>query len=399
MNTLYKKIKLALKNPELAAYKAQITFRNQVTAKWDYHLMNGTARPPACICIKLTNACNLRCAMCGQPREGSAEGSPKWAAKEFFKQRLDISTLKRLIDQVAAFRPNIYLWGGEPFLYRDIIELIRYIKQNKLTAQINTNALLLKKNAADLVQAGLDDLIISIDGPAEVHDAVRGLKGTFALVEQGIRAVQEEKRRQGLKKPIIRIRGTICPENFQHLSHLVAIATDFGADSLGFNWTWFTTEKTGQAHYRLMKQLFGIEAVSWQPYQTDVIMNEDKRRQTDGIRQELRKLRANNVGLPITISPRVPEDQVDRYYTDITETFGSDHCYAVWIKSYILPNGDVTPCPDYPDYITGNINRNDFLEIWNGEKYRNWRLELKKSKLFPVCYRCCDLFLSNVEFL
>lgn len=398
MGTLTKKIKLALKNPALAASRAKIILRNEITARWDYYFMKGKARPPACICIKLTNACNLRCAMCGQPREGSEPGSARWAPGEYFNQKVNITVFKRLIDDVASFRPNIYLWGGEPFLYRELIELIQYIKSKKLTSQMNTNGLLLKKNAAAIVAAGLDDLVISIDGPPQVHDSIRGLKGTFSILEQGIAAIHEEKKKQGKRRPIIRVRGTITPENFQHIHSLVAITRQLNADCLNFNWTWFTTEKTGTAHYHLMKKLFDIEAVSWIPFQTDVIMNAKKQKQTEGIRKELLKFRNNGVDFPITVSPAVPIDQVDRYYSDITETFGSDRCYSVWLKSYILPNGAVTPCPDYPDYIVGNINQEKFIDIWNGERYRKWRLELKKRKLFPICYRCCDLFLSNMEF-
>ena len=399
MNKILKLVRLTAKNPQLAVHKAKITLRNSVTAKWDYHLKDGSASPPATIAIKLTNACNLRCKMCGQPREGNPEGSPKYAPKEFFREKVDIELYKDLIDQVSSFRPNIYLWGGEPFMYRGILDLVRYIKKNKMTSQINTNGLYLKKYAAEIVDAGLDDLILSIDGPAEVHDQVRGLPGTFALIEKGIRLLQEEKKKQGSKKPIIRVRGTISPYNFEHIHSLVEIAKEFGADSLNFNWTWFTTTQTGQAHQRLMKKLFDIDAVSWKPYEEDVILDETKRRQFEGIRRQLIRFRENGADIPVTMSPHIKPDQVEEYYTNIRETFGNDRCYSVWVKAYILPNGDVTPCPDFPDYITGNITQEKFMDIWNGERYRTWRLELKKRKLFPICYRCCDLFMSDIGIL
>jgi radical SAM protein with 4Fe4S-binding SPASM domain len=399
MNRVVKIAKLTVKNPQLAAYKAKITFRNKVTVKWDYAFGKGKAQPPACICIKLTNACNLRCKMCGQPREGHHEGEAKFAPIEFFRQKITFEDYQRLIDEVAAFRPNIYLWGGEPFMYKDILQLVRYVKSRGLTCQINTNGLYLTKRAEEIVDAGLDDLIISIDGPPEVHDQVRGLPGTFAQVEKGIQMIHEEKRKKGVKRPVIRIRGTISPENFEHVHSLVGIAKRLGADSLNFNWTWFTTKQTGTAHQRMMKKLFDTEAVSWVPYETDVIMDPEKLTKFDGIRQALLKLENNGADIPISMSPHIKPDQVEDYYTHITNTFGSDACFSVWVKSYILPNGDVTPCPDFPDYITGNITKESFMNIWNGERYKKWRLELKKRKLFPICYRCCDLFLSNVHFI
>jgi len=399
MNKILKLVRLTAKNPKLAFQKAKITFRNSVTAKWDYNFRNGYASPPSTIAIKLTNACNLRCKMCGQPREGSPEGSPKWAPKAFFREKVDLDIFKDLIEQVSAYRPNIYLWGGEPFMYKEIIELIRFIKKNKMTVQINTNGLYIKKLAAQLVEAGLDDLILSIDGPPEVHDQVRGLPGTFALIEKGIKALHEEKEKRGAKKPILRVRGTISPYNFEYIYSLIDIAKQFGADSLNFNWTWFTTKQTGEAHQRLMKRLFDIDAISWKPFEENVIMDEEKRKRFEGIRQELIRFEENKAPFLITMSPYIKPDQVEQYYTNIHETFGNDRCYSVWVKSYILPNGDVTPCPDFPDYITGNITQEKFMDIWNGERYRKWRLELKKRKLFPICYRCCDLFMSDIGIL
>jgi MoaA/NifB/PqqE/SkfB family radical SAM enzyme len=50
----------------------------------------------------------------------------------------------------------------------------------------------------------------------------------------------------------------------------------------------------------------------------------------------------------------------------------------------------VTPCRDYQDYSVGNINEQPFYEIWNGEKYKEFRRQLSKG-LMPVCSRCCGL--------
>jgi radical SAM protein with 4Fe4S-binding SPASM domain len=399
MNKPGKIVKLVLRNPGLAYAKAAITWRNKFSVKWDYYLKRGRARPPASIGIKLTNACNLACKMCGQQREGQAEGSVKYAPESFFRQKVEIDRYLALIDEVASFRPNIYLWGGEPFIYREIFQLIGHVKKRRMTCQINTNGLYIKKYCREIIASGLDDLIVSIDGPEKIHDQVRGLEGAFNLIKTGIRLLQEEKKRQGVSTPVIRLRGTISPENFEHIYSLTAIAKEFGADNLNFNWTWFTTRETGTAHQRLMKQLFNMDAQSWRPFETDVIMDPEKRRQFDGIREELVKLQNNREKFLITMSPAIKPEQVERYYTDIHETFGSDRCYSVWLKSYVLANGDVTPCPDYPDYLVGNILEQKFMEIWNGERYQKWRQELQKRKLFPVCHRCCDLFLSDVKVL
>ncbi len=399
MKTLKKLATLSYKNPRLALNKIRTTYRTEYLAKLDYKLKNGFASPPNSLAIKLTNACNLRCKMCGQPREGHEEGDPKYAPPHFFKETVPIEKYKDILSELKKVRPNLYLWGGEPFMYKDLFELIRFAKKLKFTVQINTNGLYLRKFAQEIVESGLDDLIVSIDGPEEVHDQVRGLKGTFNLLKEGVFAIHEEKKKRGLKYPIIRVRGTISPYNFEYIYDLTDISKELGADSLNFNWTWFTTKQTGKAYQKMMKDVFDTDAYSWIPYETDVILDPERERKYDGIKQQLVRFQHNDSDIPISMSPYIKPEQVETYYENIYETFGHDTCYSVYTKSYILPNGDVTPCPDFPDYICGNINTQSFLDIWNGEWYRKWRIELKKRKLFPSCYRCCDLFLSDVKFM
>ncbi|MBN1542285.1 radical SAM protein [candidate division KSB1 bacterium] len=390
---------LAARNPRLAWDKARITLRNRLGGRWDYTFGNGRARPPATLCLKLSNACNLRCRMCGQPRENARPGDPKYAPPDFFRQSVSLDVYQRLIDEMKRFRPTLYLWGGEPFLYPHLFELIARIKAAGLVCQINTNGLLIEKHARELVESGLDDLIVSVDGPAEVHDAVRGRRGVFARLQRGVDALAEARRQLGSRTPVLRVRGTICPENFASLSELPPIARRFGADSLNFNWTWFTTRQAGQAHQALMRRLFDIDARSWIPFLSETVLDRETRLRFEALSAELQKLQRQAGDLPITLSPHIRPDQVESYFTDVRQSFGCRDCFAVYVKSYILPNGDVTPCPDFPDYIAGSIVDKPFLEIWNGEHYRAWRRELKKHRLFPVCTRCCDLYLSSIQFV
>ena len=399
MRTLIKIAKLSAKNPRLALNKFRTTIRDKWFAQTDYRKGTGAAHPPSTVCLKLTNACNLRCKMCGQPREGHQPGDIKYAPPEYFKQQLPVHQYKKLLDELERYHPNLYLWGGEPFMYRNILELIQYANSLYFTVQVNTNGLQLKALAEQIVLSGLDDLIISIDGPCHVHDSVRGRKGTFERVRQGIRAIQDFKAKQGQTRPLVRIRGTISPYNFDTISDLITIAEDLNADSLSYNWTWFTTRKTGQAYERLMKDVFDTDAPSWRPFESDVILDPERHRKYTGIGHELNTLFSNRSHLPISMSPFLKPEQVQEYYENIYETFGHRTCFAVYVKSYILPNGDVTPCPDFPDYICGNITQESFMSIWNGKRYRKWRTELRQRGLFPACYRCCDLFLSDVKFV
>lgn len=138
---------------------------------------------PKSISFTITNACNLRCSMCGQ---WSKEGYVR-SAKENLKQEMELEDWKRLTDELISHRiSSIILRGGEPFLFPGIVELLEYINSKGIFISIDTNGTMLKEYAADIVRIRNIHLTISIDGPAEIHDKVRGLKGCFSRIKEGI---------------------------------------------------------------------------------------------------------------------------------------------------------------------------------------------------------------------
>ena len=46
---------------------------------------------------------------------------------------------------------------------------------------------------------------------------------------------------------------------------------------------------------------------------------------------------------------------------------------------------------DYPDFISGNIKYYNIIDIFNGEKYNQFRSTLREVGMFPICSRCCGL--------
>ena len=64
-------------------------------------------------------------------------------------------------------------------------------------------------------------------------------------------------------------------------------------------------------------------------------------------------------------------------------------CVSPWTTMYISPTGCVYPCLNY--YV-GNIREQPFRELWNSERYRQYRKRLLRDGQFPDCVGCCDLF-------
>src|SRR2546428_7804611 len=64
-------------------------------------------------------------------------------------------------------------------------------------------------------------------------------------------------------------------------------------------------------------------------------------------------------------------------------------CVSPWTTMYISPTGCVYPCLNY--YV-GNIREQPLRELWNSDRYRQYRKKLLRDGQFPDCIGCCDLF-------
>lgn len=108
--------------------------------------------------ITVTRACNLRCSFCYAKNTG-------YKADEF----IDFASLKRLIDFCSDSRVNfVVLTGGEPMLYPQILDALRYIKSrpHTMTSAIPTNGILLSdyEFCRKVIASGADYLDISLKG-------------------------------------------------------------------------------------------------------------------------------------------------------------------------------------------------------------------------------------------
>lgn len=139
--------------------------------------------PPETVFWDVTARCNLRCAHCYYNEKTPRQGE------------LSLDEIKRVIEELAAYGvSNIVFSGGEPFLRKDVLEIIRHAAGSAFSdVSIATNGMLINRQAAtNLKQAGVS-VQVSIDGDtASLHDAIRGVKGAFKGALRGIRLLQKE---------------------------------------------------------------------------------------------------------------------------------------------------------------------------------------------------------------
>lgn len=345
---------------------------------------DGVAGPPVNVHLQPTLACNLSCRMCIQNGPAGYLG----AGDPLVKARLPVEQWEKLLTEAAAHGSFVHIWGGEPLLYRGIDELVEVVRRLDLPVMLTTNAVRGREHLETLMK--LDVLRISLDGPAEVHDAIRGRPGTFQSAVELIRAVAEERKRRGVFWPRIVTNSLIIDQSYSRLVDTVRLLAELPLDRCDLSLPMFTTEARGRAYERLMEKEFGISARTWTGF---VIEGLDV--DLDRLLSSLHFIRRNFRTTKFSLFPIGRLRGVRAWYENLDHTFGFDACHAVTDNFNVLPNGDVVLCNDLPDFVIGNITDQPFSEIWNGEPARAFRRRLRKGFL-PLCSRCCLLYTFPV---
>ncbi len=148
--------------------------------------------------LDLAEACNLRCRYCYMgAHDALNHGIMPW---EIAQKAID------LVFQRAgtAEQINITFFGGEPLLNKPVLkQAIAYSQQlgaergKRVSYSMTTNGTLLDDEVIGLIKQYNFGLMISLDGPPEVHDAMRPMangKGSFALAAAGVRRLMERRR-------------------------------------------------------------------------------------------------------------------------------------------------------------------------------------------------------------
>src|SRR5271170_5924778 len=166
--------------------------------------------------LNVHTRCNCRCVMCDIWKR---ESSDQIRAQDLERHRASIEKLG--VRQVV-------LTGGEPLLHNDLAALCNFFREQQIHLTLLTTGLLLHKRAEEVATL-FDDIIISLDGPQEIHDAIRRVNGAYNLIHNGI----AEVRHHNPSIPIT-CRTTVQKANHRHLCKTVEAARVLGLDSISF---------------------------------------------------------------------------------------------------------------------------------------------------------------------
>lgn len=366
--------------------------REECRRRWgiprDRKNLRGLSGLPVSLNLNLTRRCNLKCRMCEQHRR--AAGQPPGLSWYDPDRELPLSAWTALFDQVAAFHPRLYLTGGEPTLYREFPGLVREAKRRGLLVHLQTNGTLLDQMADLLVTAGVEMVTVSLDGPQEIHDLVRGQAGVFRRSAAGIAALVAARTRRKEPGPLLILNCVISKANLASLDQIVPLALELGADILQLQHTMFNSEANVARHNLLISPQWarehGVDLIFPSIPEGEFYESEIGREDLPLLRDRLKKIISLARGrLKLNFLPNLPLDKLESYYLDLKYP-ALQRCDSLWKGCRILPDGTVSPCLHV---VAGNITEQPFREIWNGPGLRNFRQVIAR-RLLPGCVRCCS---------
>lgn len=282
-----------------------------------------------------TTSCNLRCPEC--PSGLRAFSRPTGMLQPDF--------FEKIIDELAPDLLYLILYfQGEPYLNKNLFEMIHYASQKKIYTATSTNAHYLDDdNARKTIESGLDRLIISIDGTTQETYQQYRIGGSLEKVIKGAQNMVKWKRQLKSKTPHLIFQFLVVKPNEHQIKEVQQLAKSIGIDEVVY--------KTAQ----LYDYVHGNELMP-----NDLTHSRYKKNK-DG-----------------TYSIRNPL---------------LNHCWRMWHSCVITWDGNVVPCCFDKDanHRLGQVATSGFRKVWQSEPYNRFRkLVLKSRSNIDICTNCTE---------
>jgi radical SAM protein with 4Fe4S-binding SPASM domain len=311
---------------------------NIVLVQLSYHLSLVLRKPlvwgkPFFVSLEPSAICNLACPQCP-----TGKGEVK---REL--NFLDNNTFTSVVDEIAGTTAILSLYHqGEPLLHKSFADMVKYATDRKIYTVTSTNGQFLTAEVcSSLVEAGLDRIIISLDGIDQKSYNKYRLGGDFEKVISGIRLLS--MARQVNRKPYIIIQFLVFKHNQDQVAEIRKLGRRLGADRV--------MVKSAQIEYP--------ESINdWMPVQ-----------------KKYRRYRRNRHG------DWIPGGKM------------KNHCRRLWHTTVITTDGLVVPCcfDKLAKYPFGTIGKETFSQIWRNRKYNDFRSKiLGNRKTIGICTNCTE---------
>ncbi len=321
------------------------------------------------LALSVHSACNCRCVMCDI-----------WKANAN-KREISIETLQGHLDAIRALGvQRVMLTGGEPLLHTNLWRFCSLLQDEGVALTLVTTGLLLERHAAD-IREFIDEVVVSIDGWSDTHDAIRHTPGGFTRIARGVATL-----RDGASRPHVIGRSVVQKANCSEVDATVQAVAAIGVDRLSF----LAVDVSSSAFNRPAPW-------SLERKQEVGLGRDDLPRFADSIRRAEARCRAEFASGFVVGGAR----SLWRIHDHFAAATGVGNwpraqCNAPWMSAVLDADGTLRPCffqPAYASAVEGSRGASDLRSTLNSPQSIAFRRELD-VRSNEICRECvCRLSL------
>jgi len=310
--------------------------------------------------------CNCRCVMCDIWQANANK-------RELTRDDLlpHVESLRRLHVQ------RVVLSGGEALMHSNLWLLCELLKTLGVQITLLSTGLLLKTFATQIVQ-WCDEVIVSLDGSREVHDAIRRIPRAFDRLAEGVAALRSLQ--PGFP---VSGRSVLQRTNFRDLPRIIEAAHAIGLDRISF----MAADVSSTAFNR---------PVPWEePRVGEVALSASETAEFAAVVESTISASASDFASGFIAESPDKLRRLPRYYAALNGNgeLPRTVCNAPWVSTVIEADGDVKPC--FFHAPLGNIHQQPLESILNSPAAINFRRNLDVNQ-DPTCRACvCTLQLGR----
>lgn len=336
-------------NDKIKIDSHKLIFHPEVVSRWK----SGENIYPIELEVGLTNACNHRCIFCAVDYTGYK--ATKIDKNLLIKNLEDIST--------KGVKSIIYAGEGEPLLHKDASEIINKTKELGIDVAMSTNGVLLTPELSRECLKSLTWIRFSTAAITEekFNKIQRGKEGDLVKVLTNMQEAVRVKRDNKLATTI-GVQLLLLPENKDELIEMGKRLKEIGVD------------------------YFTIKPFSQHP-QSQQILQVDYKELVE-LEQEIKELETQDFKVYFRAHSM----------NKLTCKRNYKQCLALPFMVYIDSSGNLWPCIVFmgkEELSYGNLNRESFIDIWEGERRKEINKFFENMDLEKNCRELCRLDEMN----
>jgi len=237
-----------------------------------------------------------------------------------------------------------YYFQGEPFLHPEFLALIKSAKKHKIYTATSTNAHFIdEKKSKEIVESGLDRLIISIDGLTQATYENYRVHGKLEKVIEGTKHLIQAKKELNSKTPHLIFQFLAVKPNEHEVDQVFDLGKELGIDEVRIKTAQLYNYKNGN------------------PLMPDNEKYARYKKKADG--------------------------------TYVLKQETGNHCWRMWSSSVLTWDGKVVPCCFDKDaqHVLGSLESGEFSTIWKSKEYKSFRQAILTGRdQIEICQNCSE---------